>query len=61
MKSKSNKLKLSDLKSEEIKNLSLVGGAKDPGETTVCFTVNWDGFFDGSLFGDGKKVNEFDS
>lgn len=60
MKNNSNKLKLSELKSEEITNLSLIGGTEKPGRRTeICFSINWSGWFDGSNK-KGERMNEFD-
>ncbi len=55
-KKKNEKATMDSFKVMEIKNLSIVnGGAAE----AVVFTLNWDGWFDGSLFRRGN-LNEFD-
>ena len=58
MKNNSNKLKLSELKSEEITNLDLIGGVDKDRKWEICFSINVSGWFDRSNK-EGIR-NEFD-
>ena len=49
---------MKNFKEKEIKDLSVVNGGLL--KLSISFSVNWDGWLDGSLF-KGKGVNELDS
>jgi hypothetical protein len=51
-----SKKRLESFKNNSVKTINSIGGATEAGP---CLTMNWGGWFDGSLF-NGGGVNEFD-